>query len=193
MLILLCPERSGYFLINKILKINYLLSMNIKLKFFTFLFSLFFSISNIYVKPIKANEYDIKVKEALGFMIGGDGGWKSFSSFHEIQGCKVTYHQTFMGMKLIVDYDFDKVIWKSASTKEIEGKTFFTLNGEVVAQTLKALSLETNEDLSNGLFIFGLIGGASSQIIFPILTEISRFENALIDLSEICQGIKTKY
>jgi hypothetical protein len=43
------------------------------------------------------------------------------------------------------------------------------------------------------LFIFGLIGGASSQIILPILTEISRFENALIDLSEICQGIKTKY
>ena len=88
---------------------------------------------------------------------------------------------------------FDKVIWKSASTKESEGKTFFILNGQVGAQTLKALSLETNEDLSNGLFIFGLIGGASSQIIFPILTEISRFENALIDLSEICQGIKTKY
>jgi hypothetical protein len=40
---------------------------------------------------------------------------------------------------------------------------------------------------------FELIGGASSQIIFPILTKISRFENALIDLSEICQGIKTKY
>jgi len=167
--------------------------MNINLKFYIFLFSLFFSISNIYVKPIKANEYDIKVKESLGFMIGGDGGWKSFSSFHEVQGCKVTYHQTFMGMKLIVDYDFDKVIWKSASTKESEGKTFFILNDQVGAQTLKALSLETNEDLSNGLFIFGLIGGASSQIIFPILTEISRFENALIDLSEICQGIKTKY
>ena len=58
---------------------------------------------------------------------------------------------------------------------------------------MKALSLETNEDLSNGLFVFGLTGGASSQIIFPILTEVSRFENALIDLSEICQGIKTKY
>ena len=63
---------------------------------FIFIFSLFFFISNIYVKPIKANEYDIKVKEALGFMIGGDGGWASFSSFHEVQGCKVTYHQTFM-------------------------------------------------------------------------------------------------
>ena len=167
--------------------------MNINLKFCIFLFSLFFSISNLHVKPIKANENVSKVREALGFMIGGDGGWESFSSFHEIQGCKVTYHQTFMGMKLIVDYDFDKVIWKSASTKESEGKTFFILNGQVGAQTLKALSLETNEDLSNGLFIFGLIGGASSQIIFPILTEISRFENALIDLSEICQGIKTKY
>ena len=72
-------------------------------------------------------------------------------------------------------------------------KLFLILNGQVGVQTLEALSLETNEDLSNGLLIFGLIGGASSKIIFPILTEISRFENALIDLSEICQGIKTKY
>ena len=85
----------------------------------------------IFLKPIYANENENRVKEALGFMIGGDGGWESFSSFHEIQGCKVTYHQTFMGMKLIVDYDFDKVVWKSASTKESEGKTFFTLNGQV--------------------------------------------------------------
>ena len=53
--------------------------------------------------------------------------------------------------------------------------------------------MKTNEDLSNGLFIFGLIRGASSQITFPILIEVSRLENALIDLSEICQGIKTKY
>ena len=167
--------------------------MNIKLKLYIFLFSLCFYFSNVYVKSIKANENNIKVKEALGFMIGGDGGWESFSSFHEVKGCKVTYHQRFMGMKLIVDYDFDKVVWKSASTKEREGKTFFTLNGQVGSQTLKALSLETNEDLSNGLFILGLKGGTSSQITFPILTEISRFENALIDLSEICQGIKTKY
>ena len=43
------------------------------------------------MKPIKANENVSKVKEALGFMIGGDGGWASFSSFHEVQGCKVTY------------------------------------------------------------------------------------------------------
>ena len=167
--------------------------MKINLKFCIFLFSLFFFVSNIHVKSIKANENVSKVKEALGFMIGGDGGWEAFSSFHKVQGCKVTYHQIFMGMKLIVDYDFDKVVWKSASTKESEGKTFFMLNGQIGAQTLKALSLETNEDLSNSLFIFGLIGGASSQITFPILTEISRFENALIDLSEICQGIKTKY
>ena len=48
--------------------------MNINLKFCIFLFSLFFSISNIHVKPIKANENDIKIREALGFMIGGDGG-----------------------------------------------------------------------------------------------------------------------
>ena len=52
------------------------------------------------MKPIKANENVSKVKEALGFMIGGDGGWQSFSSFHEVQGCKVTYYQTFMKQNL---------------------------------------------------------------------------------------------
>ena len=126
-------------------------------------------------------------------MIGGDGGWESFSAYHQVQGCKVTYHQNFMGMKLIVDYDFDKVFWKSAYLEESEGKTYFIIDGQFGVQTLKALSLETNEDLSNGLFIFGLIGGDTSRIRFPILTDISRFENALIDLSEICKGINTKY
>ena len=167
--------------------------MSIKLKFYTFLFFLFFSISNIHVKPIKANEYDIKVKEALGFMIGGDGGWQSFSSFHEVQGCNVTYHQMFLGFKLIVNYNFDKVFWKSASLEEIEGKTFFILDGQIGTQSIKAINVETNEDVTNGLLIFGLVGGETSRIRFPILTDISRFENALIDLSKICQGIKTKY
>ena len=41
--------------------------------------------------------------------------------------------------------------------------------------------------------IYGLVGGETSRIRFPIITDISRFENALIDLSEICQGINTKY
>ncbi len=74
--------------------------MNINLIFYIFLFLLFFSISNIHVKPIKTNENVSKVKEALGFMIGGDDGWASFSSFHEVQGCKATYRQTFMKQNL---------------------------------------------------------------------------------------------
>ena len=52
------------------------------------------------MKPIKANEIVSKVKEALGFMIWGDGVWAFFSSFHEVQGCKVTYHQIFMKQNL---------------------------------------------------------------------------------------------
>ena len=60
-------------------------------------------------------------------------------------------------------------------------------------QEIKAVDVETNEDVTNGLIIFGLVGGKTSRIRFPILTDISRFENALIDLSEICQGISTKY
>ena len=166
--------------------------MKISLKIYVFLFSIFF-ITNLFLKPIYANENENGVKEALGFMIGGDGGWESFSTFHEVKGCNVTYHQMFMGFKLIVNYNFDKVFWKSASSEEIDGKTFFILDGQIGAQSIKAINVETNEDVTYGLLIFGLVGGKTSRIRFPILTDISRFENALIDLSEICQGINTKY
>ena len=166
--------------------------MKISLKIFVFHFS-FFLIINPFLKPIYANENENGVKEALGFMIGGDGGWESFSTFHEIKGCNVTYHQMFMGFKLIVNYNFDKVFWKSASSEEIDGKTFFILDGQIGTQSIRAINIETNEDVTNGLLIFGLVGGETSRIRFPIVTDISRFENALIDLSKICQGISTKY
>ena len=166
--------------------------MKISLKIYVFIFSIFL-ITNLFLKPIYANENEKRVKEALGFMIGGDGGWESFSTFHEVEGCNVTYHQLFMGFKLIVNYNFDKVFWKSASSEEIEGKIFFILDGKIGTQSIKAINIETNEDVTNGLLIFGLVGGETSRIRFPILTDISRFENALIDLSEICKGINTKY
>ena len=166
--------------------------MKISLKIYVFLFSIFF-ITNLFLKPINANENEKGVKEALGFMIGGDGGWESFSTFHEVKGCNVTYHQMFMGFKLIVKYNFNKVFWKSASSEEIDGKTFFILDGQIGTQSIKAIKIENNEDFTNGVLIFGLVGGETSRIRFPILTDISRFENALIDLSEICHGINTKY
>ena len=110
-----------------------------------------------------------------------------------MKGFNVTYHQLFLGMKLVVNYDFDKVFWKSASSENVQNKTFFILDGQIGVQSLRAFDLKTNEDLTSGLFIFGLAGGESSRIRFPIITDISRFENAMIDLSEICGGINTKY
>ena len=165
--------------------------MKIRLNFCFFLISIFF-ITNLFQKPIYANENENRVKDALGFMIGGDGGWESFSTFHEVKGCYVTYHQMFLGFKLIINYNFDKVFWKSASSEEIEGKTFFVLDGQIGTQSIKAINVETNEDVTNSLLVFGLVGGEASRIRFPILTDISRFENTLIDLSEICKGINTK-
>ena len=55
--------------------------MKITFKIYFFLFSLFI-ITNLLLKPIYAFENEKGVKEALGFMIGGDGGWESFSTFH---------------------------------------------------------------------------------------------------------------
>ncbi len=166
--------------------------MKITLKIYVFLFSIFL-ITNLLLKPIYANENENRVKEALGFMIAGHGGWESFSIFHEVKGCNVNYHQMFMGFKLIVNYNFDKVFWKSASSEEIDGKTFFILDGQTGIKSIKAINLETNEDVTYGLLIFGLVGGETSRIRFQIVADISRFEKALIDLSEICKGINTKY
>ena len=167
--------------------------MTNKFNLFIFLFSLCIFSTNLFIKPINANKNDVRIKEALGFMIGGDAGWNSFATFYEVKGCKVTYHQLFLGMKLVVNYDFDKVFWKSASSETVQTKTFFILDGQTGIQSLKAFDLKTNEDVTSGLFIFGLVGGESSRIRFPIITDISRFENAMIDLAEICGGIKTKY
>ena len=42
---------------------------------------------------------------------------------------------------------------------------------------------------TEGLWIFGIEPGPSTTIFFPILVDISRFENAMYDLIE-CPGIK---
>ena len=113
--------------------------MKISLIINIFLFSICF-ITNPFLKLIYTNENENRVKEALGFMIGGDGGWKSFSSFHEVKGCNITYHQIFMGFKLILNHDFDKVFWKSAPSEEIKGKTFFILDGQIGTQSIEQLT-----------------------------------------------------
>ena len=59
--------------LNKKIKVIYDLYMKITFKIYVFLFSLF-TITNLLLKPIYAIENEKSVKEALGFMIGGDGG-----------------------------------------------------------------------------------------------------------------------
>ena len=72
----------------------------------------------------------------------------------------------FMGFKLIVNYNFDKVFWKSASSEEIDGKTFFILDGQTGIQSIKAINLETNEDVTYGLLIFGLVEAKLQELDF---------------------------
>ena len=133
------------------------------------------------------------VDEALGFMIGGDGGWNSFAIDYEIEDCVISYTQNFMGSTLLATYDFNKALWNSAAS-EIgdDGVEYFVLNGETGVQEVYLYS-EDGEDLSDGLWMFGISPGPSDTIIFPILVEISRFENAMFDLMDECEGKKSKY
>ena len=59
-----------------------------------------------------------------------------------------------MVFKLIVNYNFEKVFWKAAFSEEIEGKILH-ISWSKDPQSIKAVNVETNEDVTNGLLIFG--------------------------------------
>ncbi len=153
--------------------------------FFTFLF---FSFSSAFSR-VSENV----VHDALGFMIGGDSGWAAVTNEYEIDGCVATYVQALGDMNLIAIYDFNKALWNSASSQIGEdGREYFILNGEIGVQEVYAYD-SYGEDATEGLWIFGIEPGPSTTIFFPILVDISRFENAMYDLMDECPGIKSKY
>ena len=157
-------------------------------KIFVFFTFLFFSFSSAFSR---VNEN--VVHDALGFMIGGDSGWGAVTNEYEIDGCVTTYVQALGDMNLIAIYDFNKALWNSASSQTGEdGREYFILNGEVGVQELYAYDAD-GVDVSDGLWIWGLEAGPSTSMIFPILVDISRFENAMWDLMDECPGIKSKY
>ena len=133
------------------------------------------------------------VHDALGFMLGGDSGWGAVTNEYEIDDCVTTYVQPFGDLNLIAIYDFNKALWNSAASQIGEdGREYFILNGEVGVQEIYAYDAD-GVDATEGLWIFGLEPGPSTTIFFPILVDISRFENAMYDLMEECPGIKSKY
>ena len=133
------------------------------------------------------------VHDALGFMLGGDSGWGSVTNEYEIDGCVATYVQALGDLNLIAIYDFNKALWNSASSQIGEdGREYFILNGEIGVQEVYAYDAN-GEDATEGLWIFGIDPGPSTTMFFPILVDISRFENAMWDLMDECPGIKSKY
>jgi hypothetical protein len=154
----------------------------ILITFFSFTYSNSFSRVN-----------DQVVHDALGFMLGGDSGWGSVTNEYEIDGCFISYVQPLGDSTLIAIYDFNKALWNSAATQIGEdGIEYFILNGEVGVQEVYAYDAY-GDDITDGLWVFGIDPGPSTTIIFPISVDISRFENAMYDLIEECPGIKSKY
>ena len=133
------------------------------------------------------------VHDALGFMLGGDSGWGAVTNEYEIDDCVTTYVQPFGDLNLIAIYDFNKALWNSAASQIGEdGREYFILNGEVGVQEVYAYDAD-GVDSTEGLWVFGIEPGPSTTIFFPILVDISRFENAMYDLMDECPGIKSKY
>ena len=139
----------------------------------------------------KANEHVIH--DALGFMLGGDYGWDGVATEYEIDGCLITYVQNLMGNNLFAIYDFNKALWNSAASQIGEdGREYFILNGNVGLQEVYLYG-PNGEDISDGLWAWGIESGPTSLMTFPILVDISRFENAMYDLIDECPGINSKY
>ena len=156
-----------------------------------FIFISFIILSKIPVSYSKPN--DQVIHDALGFMLGGDYGWNNVATEYQIDGCLISYVQDFMGMSLIAVYDFDKAFWNSASSQVGEdGREYFMLDGEMGLQEVYAFD-EYGDDVTEGLWIWGINGGKGTLMTFPILVDISRFENAMYDLIDECPGIKSKY
>ncbi len=158
-------------------------------KIFVFFAFLFFSFSSAFSR---VNEE--VVHDALGFMLGGDSGWGAVSNEYEIDGCIITYVQPIdFNITGIAIYDFNKALWNSAASQVgDDGREYFILNGEAGVQELYAYNADGVE-VSDSLWIYGLEAGPSTTMIFPILVDISRFENAMYDLADECPGIKSKY
>ena len=157
-------------------------------KIFVFFTFLFFSFSSAFSRVKESVVHD-----ALGFMLGGDSGWGAVTNEYEIDGCVTTYVQPFGDMNLIAIYDFNKALWNSAASQVgDDGVEYFILNGEVGVQEVYAYDTD-GVDVSDGLWLFGLEAGPSTTLFFPILVDISRFENAMYDLMDECPGIKSKY
>ena len=151
---------------------------------------IFLILSILFLGTVAANSKNFE--NALGFMLGGDGGWPNVTSNYKIKKCTLYYEQSYLGMKLNVKYNFDNVIWKSAEAVEENGQLYFIVNGKNGLQNVIAFD-ESGNDISDTLFFFGIVGGDSTQIRFPILVNVERFEVALKDVMKKCKGIKSKY
>ena len=118
--------------------------------------------------------------------------YDSSSNIHDINKCVLTYHQPYMGMQLKVKYNFDKAIWNSAEAVDHNGQLFFVLDGQNGLQNVIAVD-ENGSDVTASLMMFGIAGGDSSQINFPILVDVDRFQVALNDVMKKCKGVKSNY
>ena len=119
-------------------------------------------------------------------------GWRlSTSEFPHDAGAKSPFPKKGKAPK--TDKNLNKSLsdigGKGLFIKELE---YFILNGEVGVQEVYAYDAD-GLDVSDGLWVFGLEAGPSTTLFFPILVDISRFENAMYDLMDECPGIKSKY
>ena len=134
-----------------------------------------------------------EVEGALGFMLGGDGGWSAITQDYKVDGCKGYYVQKVATVKLTVNFDFDKANYNSVKYEYKNNRTFFNLSGDKGLQNISALDENGKDGSAIATLSFGIPTGPTKTMAFPLLVTKDRFRKALADLKRNCPGKKSKY
>ena len=149
----------------------------------------------LYARDVKTpNKVDNEVvSDAVGFMLGGERGWKSFATAYKVEGCKVEYEQEFGELEIYRRYDFSKANYKSTVTDVGDRKVEFS--GEKGLQEAYIYNIEDGTIINDPIGWLGFPTGDSNAIKFSLTDDItfSRFETAFIDLRKECPGKPSKY
>ena len=143
------------------------------------------------------------VKDAVGFIIGGENGWKTNHIVdYSIDNCSVCVIGQAPSLKILGlhrikrQFNFSKAKWKSGKFKVVKGQDFLMVSGEKGVFKREAID-EKGEDVSSVMpLLLGISSGESSVIEIPNLLGVGgrdRMTKAVTDLRRQCPGIKSKY
>lgn len=137
--------------------------------------------------PFENDTDDGALRDAYGFMLGGDKGWDVADRF-DIKSCIVRYSTDVGPVRVVITHDLNRVQWKSASVKLVDGQLNFYVSCQ--GDCLEQRGYTDDPKMAQSFLLDEV---TQDFIQFPLLVSRDRFERALTDVTERCPGAKSKY